>query len=249
MEVTSNFASSGTLTTVNLQLFNLRVNNGWGINKNVWYDNLYTDDGANSSSQPDVGNYLCASKRTFSNGTANQFTTQIGSGPASPYGTGHAQQVNEQPLSTANGWSLSNTTRQTEEYTIESASVGDVDISAQTLIGYMGWIYAQVDSTANSPVHRIIVAGATTAKTMGTSYALFSASVVTSTYPAGNTDIGMDAQYTTTPHLTSLAECGMVMVYTPASTSIKTIEGLALASNKTIEGLALASNKTVQGLP
>jgi hypothetical protein len=172
----------------------------------------------NSNSLTDTGDVWVTAKRPVSNGTSNQFTTQIGSG-GSGYGSGHSPQVNERPVSTTNGWSLSNTTVQTEEYTIESKTVGDINITGSTIIDYIGWILADVDSTANSPVHHIIVGGVSTVKTMTTSPAIYTAVAGSSTYPTGNTDIGMDAAYTATPHLTSLFDCGIVVAYTPTNKS------------------------------
>lgn len=188
----------------------------------TWYDDIYIDNGTGVDN---IGNIRVTSKRPLSNGTSVQFVTQIGSG-GSGYGSGHTPQVNEQPLSTTNGWSLSNTTKSTEEYTIEGASVGDVNITNRTIVDYMGWIYAKVDSTANSPVHNIIVGGTATAKTMTTSYAFYFAVKGSTTYPAGNTDVGMDAQYTTTPHLTSLAENGIVIAYNPGTCQVRLLRGV-----------------------
>lgn len=200
----------------------------------------------NSNSLSDTGNVGVTAKRPYSNGTAVEFTTQIGSGN-SGYGSGHADEVNERPLSTTNGWSRSTTTKRTEEYSIESVGTGDINLTGATIIDYMGWICAGVDSTSNSPVHHIIVGGTATAKTMTTSPAMYTQFAGSSTYPAGNTDIGMDAQYTTTAHLTSLYECGIVVAYLIPG-SIKTIGGLTLANVKTIGGLAIASVKKIGGL-
>jgi len=65
----------------------------------------------NSNSLSDTGNVGVTAKRPYSNGTAVEFTTQIGSGN-SGYGSGHADAVNERPLSTTNGWSRSTTTKE-----------------------------------------------------------------------------------------------------------------------------------------
>ena len=175
----------------------------------------YVDD---SSTLTDPGNIWVTAKRPNANGTAVEFTTQIGAG-GSGYGTGHSPQVNERALSVTNGWSISTTTKKTEQYSIESASTGDINLTGATIIDYMGWIYAAVDSIADSPVHNIIVGGTATAKTMATVNTMFTQVKGSSTYPAGSTDIGMDAQYTTTPHLTSLFECGIIVAYIPGASA------------------------------
>lgn len=211
LELTCN---AGTLTNTTATLFRLSANSAIGTNATVWFDDIYIDNGASSASQPDVGDVRVTAKRPFANGAANQFTTQVGSG-GSGYGSGHAPQVNELPLSTTNGWSLSNTTVQTEEYTIENAESGQVDILNNPIVDSMGWIYAAVDSTSNSPVHNIIVNGVQTAKTMTTSAAFYNAFIGSRTYPTGGTAIGMNAAYTTTPHTTSLYEAGLLVAYMP----------------------------------
>lgn len=169
----------------------------------------------NSNALTDPGNIWVTAKRPVSNGSTNDFTTQIGSS-GSGYGTGHSPQVNERPLSAVNGWSISNTTSKTEEYTIEAKNVGDIDISGATMVDYTYWISAKVDSTADSPSHTLIFAGLNIAKTMSTTTTIFTRIRGASTYPTGNTDIGLSAQYTTNPHTTSLFECGVIVAYIPA---------------------------------
>jgi predicted enzyme related to lactoylglutathione lyase len=174
---------------------------------------VYVDDGSGVNYPGDV---RITAKRPNANGTAVEFTTQIGAG-GSGYGSGHSPQVNERPLSETNGWSFSNTTRKTEEYNIEDAATGDVDLTGATIIDWMGWAWSNVNSTANSPVHRIITAGTLTAITESTTAQMFTHIQGSSTYPPGTgADIGIDAQYTTTAHLTRLFESGVIVAYIPA---------------------------------
>jgi hypothetical protein len=241
-------------TTVNAGTLSVTASDGirftlgalLGINVSGWWEDIYVaTGGASSSSQPDPGNILVTAKRPSADGTSTQFTTAVGAAAGA-----HFDDVAEQPLNAANGWSLSNTTVQTEEYSIQNAATGDVNLTGLTLVDYMGWIYAKVDSTANSPVHHIIVGGVATAKTMTTSAAFYSKVVGSATYPAGNTDIGMDGAYTTTPHVTSLLECGIVIAYLPSAggSQIKSVNGLAIASVKSWNGLAIASIKSINSL-
>ncbi len=51
IEVTAN---AGTLTNTASDTMQLRKGTAWGANKVTWYDDIYVDDGASSSSQPDV---------------------------------------------------------------------------------------------------------------------------------------------------------------------------------------------------
>ncbi len=106
------------------------LNNSGGANIVQHIDDVSVDNGSDLS---DPGNILVTAKRPNANGANNQFTTEIGSG-GSGYGTGHSSQVNERPLNTANGWRTSSGSK-SENYAIEGASTGDVDVSSATLVG------------------------------------------------------------------------------------------------------------------
>ena len=176
----------------------------------MYASEIFIDD---INSLADTGDVRVTAKRPFGNGTAVQFTTQIGSGN-SGYGDGHADEVNERALSETNGWSLSiTTTKKTEEYNIEGLAVGDINLTGTSILGFMGWIWAKVASTTNR-VTNIIVNNVATAKLLTTSYAMWTQITNTSIYPSGTgTDIGMDAVFSTTPRLASLAECGIIVAY------------------------------------
>lgn len=182
-----------------------------GANFTVYGAHFYVDDGTSG----DPGNIRVTAKRPISNGTSIQFITQIGAG-GSGVGTGHAPQVNERPLSQTNGWSLSNTTKATEEYNIEGIAAGDNDLTGATIVDYTGWIFSNVNSIANTPAHHIIVNGVATTITESVTAGLFTQIAGSSTYPAGTgSDIGMDAQFATA-HLTRLFEAGILVAYIPA---------------------------------
>lgn len=220
--------SNAILTTVTSADFNLgQVGLAADLTLDFRSSDHYVDD---SNALTDPGDIWVTAKRPNANGTAVEFTTQIGAA-GSGYGTGHSPQVNERARSDTNGWSISTTTRKTEEYSIESASTGDIDLTGATIKDFMGWIRASVNSTANSPVHRIIVANVLTAKTMTTSSATYRQVAGSTTYPAGSTDIGMDAQYTTTAHLTRLFECGIVVAYVPASLTASVSDAITITES------------------
>ena len=181
-----------------------------------WSD-LYVDD---SSSLTDPGEIWVTAKRPFANGTANNFTTQIGAG-GSGYGTGHAPQVNERALSTTNGWSMVGAgSAVTEEYTIEGASVGDIDITNFEIVDYGGWLYqgSLVSETAT-----MVTGGSSSTYATGTSANMITSFRGSTTYPAGGTDIGM---ITSTDLTTvSLYECGIMVAYIP---SVPLADGFAI---------------------
>lgn len=166
----------------------------------------------NLTSLTDTGNIWVTAKRPVSNGTTNNFTTQIGSG-GSGYGTGHSPQVNERPLSTTNGWSIVAVGATTEEYNIEGKSAGDIDISAATIIDYTGWVSAKslISETAS-----IIVNNVSSNISLTSTITLFIKVAGSATYPAGTgTDIGMITSATATT--VSLYECGVIVAFIPSA--------------------------------
>lgn len=185
------------------------------------YSDFYID---NSSSLTDPGNIWVTAKRPFSNGTTNGFTTQIGAG-GSGYGTGHAPQVNERPLSTTNGWSMVGAgSAITEEYTVEGKSVGDMNITGLTIVDIGGWIYS---SSLAGETASLILSGATSNVALTSTNTMFTAFAGSTTYPAGGTDIGM---VTTTAITTvSLFECGIMVAFLgPPVTTTTTVSPLSL---------------------
>lgn len=167
-----------------------------------WSD-FYVDD---SNTLTDPGNIWVTAKRPNANGSVNGFTTQIGVG-GSGYGTGHSPQVNERALSTTNGWSMVGAgSAVTEEYTVESASTGDIDITRATLIDYMGWVYAK---SALAETASIVVGGVSTNISLTNADTMFRKVAGSVAYPAGGTDIGIVTSTTVTT--VSLTECGLIM--------------------------------------
>lgn len=163
----------------------------------------------NSNALTDVGNIWITAKRPNANGTTNGFSTQIGSG-GSGYGAGHSPQVNERALSTTNGWSMVGAgSAVTEEYNIENAATGDINIAAAILIDYMGWVYAK---SALSETASIIVNNATSNISLTSTNTMFTKIAGSTTYPAGSgTDIGIITATTVTT--VSLYECGIIFAY------------------------------------
>lgn len=194
-------------TIINTGSSAVQIGNSSG---NAVYDircsDFYIDD---SNSLKDTGDIWVTAKRPVANGTANQWTTQIGAG-SSGYGSGHSPQVNERALSNTNGWSIQNAAKKTEEYSIEAKNVGDIDISKATIIDYMGWVDCKVGSNSTG---NIIVGGSASNIAVTTTENLFTKIKGSSTYPTGNTDIGMDTN--TVNQLFSLYECGIIVAYIP----------------------------------
>ncbi len=204
LEITK--SGGGTMSNVTSAALVLIANSALGVNVSEWYQDIYVDD---STALTDPGNIIVTNKRPVSAGAANNWTTQIGSG-GSGYGTGHSPQVNEQPLSTTNGWSIASSSLIVEDYTIEGASVGDVDVSnpRYQLVDFMGWVYFK---SGTADTRNIIVAGAASNITTTTAFALYLKIAGSTTYPSTNAAIGMNNNSLVA--LASLAECGILLAY------------------------------------
>ncbi len=200
-------SNSGTLTNVTTDRLILQNNTNLGASKYFYFDDIYVDNGTDLA---DPGNIIVTNKRPNANGAAVGYTTQIGSG-GSGYGTGHSPQVNEQPLSTTNGWSITSASLITEEYSIEGASTGDLDVSnarKYTLVDYMGWAHV---SSSGTTTRNIIVNGSATNISTTTTATTFSKVAGSATYPSGNTAIGVNDNSVNS--LTRLFECGILLAY------------------------------------
>lgn len=198
--------TNATLTTMHLPLTNFFIDND---NADASFDlrvsDIYSDT---QSLLTDPGDVWVTAKRPFSNGTTNGFTTQIGAG-GSGYGSGHAPQVNERPLSATNGWSMIGVgVAITEEYSIEGLGIGDFNISGRALLDYMGWVYA---SAALSETGSIIVNNASSNIALTSTNTTFTKIAGSTVYPAGGTDIGIVTSTTVTT--VSLYECGIVFAF------------------------------------
>lgn len=209
--------SSGTMTT-SVGITDLYISNHLDITAtlpsvDLWVGDFYVDDG-NDCSYP--GNIRVVAKRPFSNGAVNGFATQIGAG-GSAYGSGHALQVNELPLSQTNGWSMIGAgAAVTETYSIENQSTGDFDLSAYRIIGIMGWVFAK--SLAIETASIIVDNGSSAIALTNTATMFIKISATPTVYPNGMEDIGI----VTATDLTtvSLYECGIFVAFVPADLTV-----------------------------
>lgn len=204
-----------SISITNATINSIDVNTGMrigNVSNNAGLDfrssDHYIDD---TNSLSDTGNIWVTAKRPSSNGTNNQFTTQIGSG-GSGYGSGHSPQINERALSTTNGWShVGSGTLQAEEYNIESASAGDTNISTGTIVGYMGW--ASVSALVSQSM-QLTLNNTTTNHTIDSTVSIKTAVITSASYPAGTgTDIGINNF--AVAGTVSLYECGIIIAYIP----------------------------------
>ena len=155
----------------------------------IHVDDIYVDSGTDLS---DPGAIHVTAKRPYSNGTTNQFTT---GGSAGGYGSGNAAYVNERPVNTTDIVDSNTSTfdNLTEEYSIEGASQGDVDISSYYPIADEAWGYAEEHGSCTNPA--LINQGSSTTEALTVSYAMYTNVANNTTYPSGNTDVGMSIMY------------------------------------------------------
>lgn len=211
--VSQGSVTAGTLTNVGSSILQMNAPSGWGANINVWCDDIYVDDGTDYA---DPGPVRVTHKRPNANGAANNFSTQIGAG-GSGYGSGHAPQVNEQPLSQTNGWSMIGAgSAITEEYLVENTTTGDVSLQQIAIVGVMGWIFAK---SALAETGQIVVDGAATNIALTTTATLFTKVSATPTlFPSGSgADIGIVTSTTVTT--VSLYEAGVLIAYIPVTST------------------------------
>ena len=223
LDVTITFATA----SVNIRTGCTTIAWGWRhrvgpstTNYDLFFGDIYVDDSGNLtdpwngivpvSGKPQLG---VTAKIPIANGTTNDFTTQIGAG-GSGTGTGHSPQVNERPRSDTNGWSLNTALVKTEEYSIQSKSAGDVDISGNlAVMDFMGWVRAK--TAGGTRTCSIIVGGVSTNISVTTSSATYTKIAGSTTYPAGNTDIGIASPAVSDTY--SLYECGIIVAYQPTN--------------------------------
>lgn len=196
-----------------------QMDNGTTINTTIYFAHIFVDDGTSG----DTGDIRVTAKRPLSNGSANNWSTN---GSAGGYGTGNARYENEQPLNTSNFMSTTGTSSQVEEYSIEGASVGDVDISGKTIVDYTGWVYANASTSLTA---NIVLANLQSNVSLTTTNTMFTKAAGSGTYPAGNTDIGMNAG--TTAGTKSMYEAGIMVAYVPTNNPIDTSDSTKFQSD------------------
>ena len=120
---------------------------GWvdtpGASKVLHFHHVYADD---DTSLTDTGDIRVTAKLPNADSTRG-FDTVIGGGTgdcadgSTEYGC-----VNDRPISESTGWRQTATADVTENFNIESASQGDVDISGNTLVARTAWVWAKKGS-------------------------------------------------------------------------------------------------------
>lgn len=121
--------------------------------------------------------------------------------------------VNERPLSQTNYVTRADAATIEQNYAIEAAADGDVDLSEATVVGYGSWAWANA-TTGGIGTPKITCNGSDTSITLTSSPAYYASAYVTSaTYPANAATVGMVS--TGVGDVTFMYECGMLVAYIP----------------------------------
>jgi len=91
-------------------------------------DDVFQDDDSSLTTLPDIR----VTAKLPATANTSGFDTDVGTGA-----------VNERPLSVTNGKQHAGLTDVQENYTLQAASVGDVDLTGATIVGYTGWVWAK----------------------------------------------------------------------------------------------------------
>lgn len=193
---------------------------GWvqspGVDHVCWFDQLYIDDGDDLQ---DPGNALMTAKRPA---TVNEdeWNATVGTGA-----------VDERPLSETNGKQHTASTGVRQTYTLQAADVGDVDISGESLLGYMGWAWAKKGAGEDGDLPALIVNNVVYPRILTTTPALLKSAISSTVFPSHAAGIGMRSNEESAD--TFMYESGVVVAYEgPLNPDI--LLGRQLINNETL---------------
>lgn len=160
-----------------------------------YYAHVYADNGTDLT---DSGDIRCTAKFPATVNT-NDWDTVGGTGA-----------VNERPLDAANYMEQAGASQVNQNYNIQSAVDGDVNVSTSAVAGYMGWAWAKESVVSGTP--KLTLNGTDYAVTLTTSPAVYRQCVTSANYPVDAAAIGMVSSGTADD--TFLYECGVVVAFT-----------------------------------
>lgn len=174
---------------------------GWllnpGANHLCWFSHIKFDDGDDLS---DAGNVLVTAKLPAAVNEDN-WDTDGGTGA-----------VNERPLSETNYKFQSGFSSVTQTYTLQAAAVGDVDISGESIVGYMGWAWSKREPNDVERIGLIVNnVDVSRGSAITTSPSLLKHAVTSTSYPSHANGIGMSSNSELAGVF--MYECGAVLCY------------------------------------
>ncbi len=177
---------------------------GAGTSRIVNMDDFYWDD---SSALTYPGDIRVTAKLPIAN-NVNTFDTAVGANPSTRY-----TNVNERPLSVTNGWEQAATSQATENYTVQSWTIGDVNLTNKAILAREAWVYAK--SAGGTIAATITDNGSDSAITITTTATTYFHVTDSPLYPSNVAGVGMKSTGTTND--TFLYECGVLIAYIPAT--------------------------------
>lgn len=181
---------------------------GWvtspGADHLCWFEQLFIDNGDDLTDTVFGSEFRAplSTAKLPASVNENEWDTTTGTGA-----------VDERPLSETNlkRHNAATTARQT--YTLQSAAVGDVDISTKTPLGYMGWAWTRMQSDDE---RAFLVVNGSDINVQGPIKAtpsLVTHAVTSATYPSNAAGIGMETDEDASGIDVYLYECGAVVAY------------------------------------
>lgn len=203
---------------------------GWmtspGAGHLCWFDQAYIDKGDDLS---DPGDILITAKLPAS---TNQDNWDI---------TGGTGAVDERPLSETNYRQQPGGTQTTQTYMLQTAAAGDVDISGQQVVGYLGWAWARRQGGDINQIALVVNGTNFTRGSLSASPVLLRNVVTTTNYPSNAAGIGMLSNDDSASVL--MYECGVVVAYTTSTAHDSLALGYGLLVDDT---LSLTDSHAVQ---
>lgn len=184
------------------------------IDSVCWFDQIYVDDGDDLA---DPGDILITAKLPATVND-NNWNATVGTGA-----------INERPLSETNYQQHTASSGVRQTYTLQTAAVGDVDLTGNFIIGYMGWIWAKKGPGDDGDLPALIVNNTVQPIILTASPKLFRLPVTSSAYPSHAAGIGMRSNEEAAD--TFLYECGVVIAYRNAVSAVFQFEAMMLLSD------------------
>lgn len=183
-------------------MYGWTVDSEAGVNNTVNIGGIYIDDGSDLADPANGATDLVVTSKFSGTVNANNFDTVGGTGA-----------VNERPLSETNYMAQVGSSQVSQNYAIQAASAGDINMSSATILGYVGWIWAKQSAVSGTP--KLTLNGTDYNITLATSSAIYFKPITSSTYPSNAAGIGMVSGGTTDD--TFLYECGVMFAYIPVT--------------------------------
>lgn len=178
---------------------------GWvsspGVDHLCWFDQIYIDNG------DDLTDTVFGSELRVPHCTAKLPATVNDDEWNTTVGTGA---VDERPLNLDNHRKHTAATTARQNYTLQNAATGDIDLSGKTMLGYMGWAWTKMQSEFDT---LLTVNGAEidVLSQMRTVPSLVKYAVSSSLYPSAAAGIGLNGNEEGFDIF--MYECGVVVAY------------------------------------